>query len=434
MNSLYYGTHPFTDSVSTGFSFDEEVIKAAVRRIYEKKFNTLTEIDEGIFNETWNIFNQAVDEGFGRREYTDPDFNFYQELRYNNAVFSAFRTHRMQNDIAAQLLDENGKLKPFEQFSNDVQSITDHNVHHWLRTEYDTAVIRAHRAADWRQFEEVKDILPNLRWMPTTSATPDLIHKRYWEVKLTLPQDHPFWNKHKPGDRWNCKCHLEATDDPVHGASVIEEKDQPAPDKGLDNNPGKDARLFSDTHPYNPPSCAACTLPGKKVLFNNILSGFFNTGGKKDCYNCSRPAKLLKKTKPIKSAIAQEREKFLKEMLPLLEVKIQQIIQVKKQAVKINIGFNKYGNKHLYSDTFGRAKNILNKEDLKNLDSVLSDATFIKRVKLYKERKHDDIKRFYLFKSNINGKTVYLHVAETAYKRSSGKIDYSRFLYSITKK
>jgi len=148
------------------------------------------------------------------------------------------------------LLDESGKLKPFEKFVNDVQPITDHNVKHWLRTEYDTAVIRAHRAADWRQFEEVKDILPNLRWMPTTSVKPDSVHRLYWAAELTLPQDHPFWNLHRPGDRWNCKCSLEATDDPVHGTHVIDDKDQPEPDKGLDNNPGKDAQLFSDTHPY----------------------------------------------------------------------------------------------------------------------------------------------------------------------------------------
>ena len=210
----------------------------------------MTEIDEGVFNETWNIFNRATDVGFGKKEYSDPDYNFYQELRYNNAVFSAFRTHRLQNDIAAQLIDENGKLKSFEKFAEDVAPIADHNVEHWLRTEYDTAVLRAHQAADWRQFKEVKDILPNLRWMPTTSVTPDKVHRVYWEARLTLPQNHPFWSEHRPGDRWNCKCSLEATDDSVHGAHVIEDSNQPKPDKGLDNNPGEDGMLFSFSHPF----------------------------------------------------------------------------------------------------------------------------------------------------------------------------------------
>jgi hypothetical protein len=85
--------------------------------------------------------------------------------------------------------------------------------------------------------------------MPTTSITPDAVHQQYWSIELTLPQDHPFWKKHRPGDRWNCKCSLEATDNPVQGLHLIEEENY-TPDKGLDNNPGEDGKLFSDTHPY----------------------------------------------------------------------------------------------------------------------------------------------------------------------------------------
>lgn len=53
-----------------------------------------------------------------------------------------------------------------------------------------------------------------------------------------------------PGDRWNCKCSLSATNEPPTGAprGSNEPKDQPSP--GLDNNPGVDGKLFSDTHPY----------------------------------------------------------------------------------------------------------------------------------------------------------------------------------------
>jgi hypothetical protein len=251
VDKIYYSTHPFVNQtdVNAGFSFDESVIKDILLRLYEKKFNPVTEIDRKIWNETFNIFNQATDEGFGKRSYSDPDYEFYRQIQHSNAVFSAFRTHRLQNDIVAKLLDENGNLKSFEQFSNDVQGMTSHNVKQWLQTEYDTAILRAHQAADWVQFEEVRDILPNLRWLPTTSVSPDPVHKRYWETELTLPQAHPFWTKHRPGDRWNCKCTLEATDDPAKGEHVIDIGDY-RPDKGLDNNPGVDGKLFSDTHPY----------------------------------------------------------------------------------------------------------------------------------------------------------------------------------------
>lgn len=156
----------------------------------------------------------------------------------------------MQNDIARQLIDpETGKLKPFDRWVRDIQGMTDHYVHSWLKTEYDTAVNRAHQAADWKHFVEEQDVFPNVRWMPTTSVTPDPLHERYWQLKLTLPVSHPFWNEHHPGDRWNCKCTLEQTDEPVND-SALDGWTPPLPMPGLDNNPAKDGKIFSDTHPY----------------------------------------------------------------------------------------------------------------------------------------------------------------------------------------
>ena len=104
----------------------------------------------------------------------------------------------MGSDMAAKLLDANGKLKPFRQWLDDVSSISTHHCGAWLRTEYDTAVIRAHNAADWQSFLRNKDVMPNLRWMPTTSPNPESSHRTFWEKKLTPPVDDPFWSKHHP--------------------------------------------------------------------------------------------------------------------------------------------------------------------------------------------------------------------------------------------
>lgn len=59
-------------------------------------------------------------------------------------------------------------------------------------------------------------------------------------------------------------------------------------------------------------------------------------------------------------------------MKPLLKEKITKQTDEKP----INVGFNKYGNKHLLSDTFGRSS-VLQKEDLKSLDKLLDKAKFI---------------------------------------------------------
>lgn len=86
-----------------------------------------------------------------------------------------------------------------------------HQTRTWLQTEYNTAIARAHFAADWQEFERNKDVMPNLRWMPTTSPNPETTHRRFWEKKLTLPVDHPSWVSNHPGNRWNCSCMLQAT-------------------------------------------------------------------------------------------------------------------------------------------------------------------------------------------------------------------------------
>lgn len=155
----------------------------------------------------------------------------------------------MQNDIASQLIDDDGQLKSFDKWLQDIKGMTTHYVGPWLRTEYNTAVLRAHQAADWKHFEQEQDVFQNLRWMPTTSPEQDPLHRQYWEKKLTLPINHPFWEKHRPGDRWNCKCSLAQTDEPTNDEVIRDFYPVPA-QPGLDNNPADDGKLFSDSHPY----------------------------------------------------------------------------------------------------------------------------------------------------------------------------------------
>ena len=232
--------------MSAGFGFSDEVLRRALLAIYSKDFHPATEIEVNLFGEIWSKMNEAAWKGFSQSKTTDPDGDFRDAILRNNAVFSAFKVHRMQNDMARLLLDSNGDLKPFGQWKKEVMPIASHQVGAWLRTEYDTAVLRAHQAADWRQFEREKDILPNLRWMPSTSVHPGADHKRFWGT--VRPIDDPFWGEHRPGDRWNCKCGLTSTDDPVTPVPDGDPKDRPQP--GLENNPGKDGKLFSDKHPY----------------------------------------------------------------------------------------------------------------------------------------------------------------------------------------
>lgn len=95
----------------------------------------------------------------------------------------------------------------------------------------------------------------------------------------------------------------------------------------------------------------------------------------------------------------------------------------------INIGFTKEGNKHLFSDTFGRT-HIVNKDDLKNLDSYLERAEYVDDSALTHSRT-DNIEHFYYFKVRINDRWVRLNVAKKVEHYRNGRTYTSFFLYSV---
>jgi len=122
------------------------VFEKALKNVYNDLVDVKTEIEPNLFNLNWHSLNKAVGTGFGEILHNNPDFNFLQELKYNNGVFAAFKTHRQQNDLVSQLLDKDGNLKSFSQFKTDTSTILEEYNQNWLKTEYDTAVIRARMA------------------------------------------------------------------------------------------------------------------------------------------------------------------------------------------------------------------------------------------------------------------------------------------------
>lgn len=299
VNHLYYDSDK---PASSGFAFDADVLLRALQNIYAKRGKQPTYIEANLLREFTNSLDLAVTEGFSP---SDPDDDFYQALRHSDEVFAAFKTHRFQRDIAARLLDADGNLKTFSQWVNDIQPIASHQCRAWFQTEYDTAVIRAHQAADWQQFQRESDVLPNLKWMPSTSAHPGADHRIFWGT--IRPIDDPFWKQHRPGDRWNCKCSLSSTDEPPTGVpDGIPASSQPQP--GLSGNPGQDRATFSQDHPYFPSSCAHCDFY-KPSLKDRLRFLFQNRV--KDCYNCPYIKRCIDKAKqPDKESVKANRAEY----------------------------------------------------------------------------------------------------------------------------
>ena len=251
INNLYYGSDnaDIDRFRNASFKFDTDVLATFLRRIYNG-FDTSNDVEPTMWREILRIINEATVDGLVQGNYdTNIDKTFLEKLAHSNEVFSAFKVHNMGVDMAKKMRTDEGKLKPFSEWKKDIKSIASHYCGAWLQTEYNTATLRAKFAAEWKQYEADADIMPNLRWMPTTSANPEEEHKVYWMNRLTLPVGDKFWDKHHPGDHWNCKCSLEQTDEPANPDVLSHIPDVKA-QKGLAANPGKTGEMFDKEHPY----------------------------------------------------------------------------------------------------------------------------------------------------------------------------------------
>lgn len=275
--------------------FDKDLLDRVLSEIYNEEVKPSEgEIPQELFDATRDIFEQATAEGFANGNLdVKGNENYLQQYTHSVEVFSTFRVHTYAEMLASKLHDEEGNLRSFQEWKKETTSIQSHFNENWLRTEYNTAILRAEQAADWRQFEKDKDIMPNLKWMPTSSATPREEHAVFWRQGLTLPVDDKFWDEHHPGDLWNCKCWLEQTDAKATTKKEMPaKKEMPKPAKGLKSNPGKKAEMYDDSHPYypDPKTCLWLRLAkqakqsGAEAKFGKFFNSVKCPG---NCNNCA---------------------------------------------------------------------------------------------------------------------------------------------------
>ena len=330
------------------------------------------------------------------------------------------KTFHELNEAFPSLFDDNGERKPFNQFLNDVQSIDKQYNSNYLRSEYNFANASASMAARWESFTDDDDYLLEYR-----TAGDDKVRPEHAEMNgIKLPMRDSFWYTYFPPNGWNCRCTvvevLRATNEPTDRNEAFRRASEAlkGDKKGMFNfNPGKEQKTFPDYNPYTISKCKDCNKRNLNLIRipNNEIC--------KACehiYQCALD----------RSKKESEKVKFhyLNEMKRLYKVKVTKSIGNEERK----IGFNEYGNDHLYGDTCWRSS-ILKKEDLATLDSLLRNSRFVKKAEKSKPRT-DNIERFYYYETDLHGQKVYLNVAETEMENHKGKIIRERFLYSITDK
>ncbi len=154
-------------------------------------------------------------------------------LRANTSRFAAYKAYH-----ATRLVRE-------EAATGDARRVL-HTFNRYQAAEYNTTVNRCRTAKQWGEFADPDHmrLFPNLRWLPSRSATPREEHIKFYN-RVWAKTD-PFWQQNQPGNLWNCKCDWEETDDPCTDGNPT----TPVRSNGLDGNPALTGQVFTDKHAY----------------------------------------------------------------------------------------------------------------------------------------------------------------------------------------
>lgn len=385
----------------------------------------------------------ALDSSFKAVQMSDA---MRRRLQRSDYVFSGMKAFHELNEAFPALLDENGDRKTFERFLNDVRSIDATYNRNYLRSEFNFVQASAEMAAKWEQFAQDGDRY----YLQYRTAHDDKVRPTHAALHgVTLPITDTFWDEFYPPNGWNCRCTVvqvrksryPAT--PHDEAMVLGEEALQRDTKGMFRfNPGKQEKAVPDYNPYTISRCRDCDIAKGKDRANesegklafSLPSAAGLRGSKAKLAKAFIPdnelcqaCQLLQKcaADKAKSERAVERTHYLHTMEPLLK----KSVTLGTEDKDIRVGFTKYGNKHLFSDTFGRSS-VMTKDDLATLDKVLETASFIDSSPLTHPRS-DGIDRFFYYEANIRGQKVRLNVAKKVWKQKNGYVQESYFLYSV---
>ena len=347
-----------------------------------------------------------------------------QRLQRSNYIFSGIKTFHELNEAFPSLLDENGNRKPFERFLNDVQTIDDTYNSHYLRAEYNFVQSSAQMAAKWEQFAEDGDRY-NLQYRTAGDSKVRPAHAALNGV--TLPPSDPFWQTYYPPNGWGCRCNVVQVRKAKYPATPHDEAMKRGEEalqddtKGIFHfNPGIQQKAMPDYNPYTIRRCRDCDIAKGKIKLARFVPE------NELCAACRFLHECVGNREKTQAAIL--RKHYIdKEMAPLLDKKVQKQLP---NGNNIKVGFDKKGNKHLYSDTMARTRRV-SADELKDMDIMLDNATYLNEA-AHDPTHNNPFDYFYYFKATTaNGQSVRLNIGRETHRRNDGRIIVKYICYSI---
>lgn len=227
--------------------FADEIKRLCIN-IYEQEKGV--HHDAKLLSSTAETLLNGVYEGYGKDfmsvDWDTPDYETLTRLTQNVFSFSAAKNYQELRTITDALRDEEGKLRTFSDFKEQVSSINQKFNATWLQTEYDTCIATATQSARWQEFKAQKSMFPFLRYQ---TAGDDSVRDEHRILDgITKRVDDPFWKTYYPPNGWNCRCEaIQVPDDDVQ--ETVNYK-APVVDPMFRTNCGETGLIFPKGHPY----------------------------------------------------------------------------------------------------------------------------------------------------------------------------------------
>jgi SPP1 gp7 family putative phage head morphogenesis protein len=234
--------------------FDDALFEDAAKVVYENGGFDASQLNrpqaQAVINETLRVLDTAIDSGL---PHEVPEAIRYA-LENNAFIFSGFKTFHALREVGLSMVTEQGTVKPFNDFLNDVKQINALYNHNYLYAEYNHAVGASQMAAKWHDFEQDGDEY-NLQYR---TAGDDKVREDHAILNgTTLPASDPFWSMFLPPNGWNCRCtavQVRKNKYPLSDPDLAMQRGRNCTD-GVKReifryNAGKSLQLFPPGHPY----------------------------------------------------------------------------------------------------------------------------------------------------------------------------------------
>lgn len=245
----------------------EPEMERVAKLIHEGKM-AANQIDKKMVRKIARQLMKGIFQGFGTSLANDSlsktAKSFLSQVTQNVYVFSGFKNYHQLRETSLLLKTDDGVLKPFNQFLNEVKQVNKTYNEVYLEAEYSNAVASAQSAASMIDYKD-----NGIEMLEFVDAGDRRVRNSHHLLNGAIYAiDDPFWDMYDPPLDWGCRCDKipAVGKKPNHIASG----DLPEIPEMFKFSPAKTGTVFPDTHPYYDTSKAAAREIRKQV--NDILN------------------------------------------------------------------------------------------------------------------------------------------------------------------